>query len=136
MGGDADATLRRAARFADGWSPWLTPPDQLPARLDFLRSQPGFDDRPFEVFYSLAALSIGADHVVTNDPNAKYGDTAEEIIDQVGTLKDLGVTFTSVMPPPVTDLEGLPRPHALGCRGNHSAGRLGRAVSIGSTRAD
>jgi probable F420-dependent oxidoreductase len=105
VGGDADATLRRAARFGDGWSPWLTPPDQLPARLDFLRSQPGLDDRPFEVCYSLAMLSIGADHVVTNDPNGKYGDTAEEIIDQVGTLKDLGVTVTSVMPPPLSDLE-------------------------------
>src|SRR5215217_5614775 len=26
VGGDVDASLRRAARFGDGWAPWLTPP--------------------------------------------------------------------------------------------------------------
>jgi probable F420-dependent oxidoreductase len=38
MGGDADAVLRRAARFGDGWAPWLTKPDELPAKMDYLRS--------------------------------------------------------------------------------------------------
>ncbi|HEY4795194.1 MAG TPA: TIGR03619 family F420-dependent LLM class oxidoreductase, partial [Mycobacterium sp.] len=37
MGGDADAVLRRAARFGDGWAPWLTKPDELPAKMDYLR---------------------------------------------------------------------------------------------------
>jgi probable F420-dependent oxidoreductase len=105
VGGDADAALRRAARLADGWCPWLAMPAQLPARLDFLRAQPGFGDRPFEVCYSLAMLSIGAEHVPTNDPNAYYGQSAEQVIDQCGTLVDLGVTITSVMPPPLTDLD-------------------------------
>src|SRR5271165_2782109 len=58
MGGDADAVLQRAARFGDGWAPWLTKPAELPRRMDFLRSQPGFDDRPFSLFYSLAVLSV------------------------------------------------------------------------------
>jgi len=38
MGGDADAVLRRAARFGDGWAPWLTKPAELPAKMDYLRS--------------------------------------------------------------------------------------------------
>ena len=36
MGGDADAVLRRAARFGDGWAPWLTKPDELPSKMDYL----------------------------------------------------------------------------------------------------
>jgi probable F420-dependent oxidoreductase len=104
MGGDADAVLRRAARFGDGWAPWTTTPDELPARLDFLRSQPGFDDRPFSVFYSLAMLSVGAEHAITHDPNAQFGQSAQQVIDDCGMLAERGVTDTWVNPPPVKDL--------------------------------
>jgi probable F420-dependent oxidoreductase len=105
MGGDADAVLRRAARFGDGWAPWLTQPEDLPARLDYLRSQPGFDDRPFSVFYSMAALSVGAEHAVVSDPAAVTSRSPQEVIDQCGRLADLGVTDTWVAAPPVTGLE-------------------------------
>jgi Luciferase-like monooxygenase len=103
MGGDADAVLRRAARFGDGWAPWLTKPAELPAKLDYLRSQPGFDDRPFSVFYSLAVLSIGQEHAIVDDPNAQFGQSAQQVIDNCGMLAELGVTDTWVNPPPVQD---------------------------------
>jgi probable F420-dependent oxidoreductase len=103
MGGDADAVLRRAARFGDGWAPWLTKPDELPAKLDYLRSQPGFDDRPFSVFYSLAVLSIGQEHAVVDDPNAQFGQSAQQVIDNCNMLAERGVTDTWVNPPPVND---------------------------------
>jgi probable F420-dependent oxidoreductase len=103
MGGDADAVLRRAARFGDGWAPWLTKPDELPAKLDYLRSQPGFDDRPFSVFYSLAVLSIGQEHSVVDDPNAQFGQSAQQVIDNCNMLAERGVTDTWVNPPPVDD---------------------------------
>jgi probable F420-dependent oxidoreductase len=104
MGGDADAVLRRAARFGDGWAPWLTTPDELPAKLDYLRSQPGFDDRPFSVFYSLAVLSVGQQHAIVDDPNAQFGQNAQEVIDNCNMLAERGVTDTWVNPPPVADL--------------------------------
>ena len=103
MGGDADAVLRRAARFGDGWAPWLTKPDELPAKLDYLRSQPGFDDRPFSVFYSLAVLSIGQEHAIVDDPNAQFGQSAQQVIDNCNMLAERGVTDTWVNPPPVND---------------------------------
>lgn len=103
MGGDADAVLRRAARFGDGWAPWLTQPDQLPAKMDYLRSAPGFDDRPFALFYSLAVLNVGAGHAIVEDPNAQFGQSAQQVVDTCGMLADLGVTDTWVNPPPVGD---------------------------------
>ncbi|BBX17007.1 LLM class F420-dependent oxidoreductase [Mycolicibacterium duvalii] len=103
MGGDADAVLRRAARFGDGWAPWLTKPAELPAKMDYLRSQPGFDDRPFSLFYSLAVLSIGQEHAIVDDAGAQYGQSAQQVIDNCGMLADLGVTDTWVNPPPLSD---------------------------------
>jgi probable F420-dependent oxidoreductase len=103
MGGDAHAVLRRAARFGDGWAPWLTKPDELPAKLDYLRSQPGFDDRPFSVFYSLAMLSIGQEHAIIDDPNAQFGQCAQQVIDNCNMLAERGVTDTWVNPPPLDD---------------------------------
>jgi probable F420-dependent oxidoreductase len=103
MGGDADAVLRRAARFGDGWAPWLTKPEELPAKMDYLRSQPGFDDRPFSVFYSLAMLSIGQEHAIVDDPGAQFGQSAQEVIDNCSMLAEHGVTDTWVNPPPLDD---------------------------------
>jgi probable F420-dependent oxidoreductase len=103
IGGDADAALRRAARFGDGWAPWLTKPAELPAKLDYLRSQPGFDDRPFSVFYSLAVLSIGQEHAIIDDPNAQFGQSAQQVVDNCNMLVEHGVTDTWVNPPPVVD---------------------------------
>jgi probable F420-dependent oxidoreductase len=104
IGGDADGALRRAARFGDGWAPWITPPDQLPARLEFLRSQPGFDDRPFSVYYTWSHLDIGASHENKHDPKAQFGQTPQEVVDRYGELAGLGVTDTWVTPPRVNDL--------------------------------
>jgi hypothetical protein len=103
IGGDASAALRRAARFGDGWAPWRTKPAELPAKIDYLRSQSGFDDRPFAVAYSLAALNIGEGHVIINDPNTQFGQSAEQVIDSCNRLAGLGVTHTWINPPAVND---------------------------------
>jgi probable F420-dependent oxidoreductase len=103
MGGDADAVLRRAARFGDGWAPWLTKPDELPAKMDYLRSAPGFDGRPFSLFYSLAMLSIGQEHAIVDDARAQFGQSAQQVIDNCSMLAERGVTDTWVNPPPLDD---------------------------------
>ncbi|ANI37866.1 TIGR03619 family F420-dependent LLM class oxidoreductase [Mycolicibacterium vaccae] len=105
IGGDADAPLRRAARWATGWIPFLTPPEQIPARIDFIKSQPTFDGRPFEVSYGLGTSLIGEGHVVVEDPTQQPGMRAAEIIDKLGHFAELGVTMSSVPIPPVSGVD-------------------------------
>jgi probable F420-dependent oxidoreductase len=104
FGGDSDAALRRIARFGDGWAPWLTKPADLPARLDMLRSAPGYDGRALDVFFSLAAMNIGEEHVKV-DAVQITELSAQQTIDQCAELAGYGVTETWVAPPPVSGIE-------------------------------
>jgi probable F420-dependent oxidoreductase len=104
IGGDADAALRRAARFASGWIPFLTQPEEIPAKVEFIKSQPTFRGEPFEVCYGLGTSLIGEGHVVIDDPTQQPGMTAPELIDKLGRFSALGVTTSSVPIPPVADV--------------------------------
>lgn len=96
MGGDADAALKRAARYASGWIPFLTRPEAIPARIDFIKSQPTYKGGPFEIMYGLATSRVGEGHEVMDDPKARPGMGAQEIVDRLGWLEGLGVTMSSV----------------------------------------
>jgi probable F420-dependent oxidoreductase len=105
MGGDVDAALRRAARFACGWWPARTRPEDIPARLDYIKSQPTFRGGPFEVMYGMSTARVGDRHEVIDAPGTRPGLPAQEIVDRLGWFKDLGVTMTAVPIPPVADIE-------------------------------
>ncbi|MCW2655320.1 MAG: hypothetical protein QOE41_2075 [Mycobacterium sp.] len=104
IGGDAEPVLRRAARFASGWIPFLTKPQDVPAKLEYIKSQPTFNGGPFEVCYGLGTSQVGEGHVVVDDPTQRPGMSAQEIIDQLGWFGELGVTTRSVPIPPVKDV--------------------------------
>jgi hypothetical protein len=95
IGGDADGALKRAARFASGWWSFLTPPEAIAERLDFIKSQPGYDGRPFEVMHGLGTTRVGEGHRVQDDPYARPGMSAQEIVDRLGWLAEQGVTFSA-----------------------------------------
>jgi probable F420-dependent oxidoreductase len=101
FGGDADAVMRRIARYADGWWPFLTKPEDIPARIDFIKSQPDYNGRLEDVFYGFSTSRVGEGHVVIEDPKARPGQTKQEIIDRLGWFKALGVTMSSVPIPAV-----------------------------------
>lgn len=101
IGGDADAALRRAARFGTGWSPFLTQPEDFPARIDFIKSQPEFTGGDLDVIYALGTTRIGEGHVDQHDPHSWPGMTATELVDKLGWLHGLGVTITGLLIPPV-----------------------------------
>jgi probable F420-dependent oxidoreductase len=104
IGGDAEPALKRAARYASGWSPFLTKPEDIPTKLDFIKSQPTYDGRPFEVFYGLGTSQVGEGHIVIDDPTQRPGMSSQEIIDQLGRFAELGVTTTGVPIPPVKNV--------------------------------
>ena len=105
LGGDADPVLKRAARYASGWWPFLTPPENIAERLDFIRSQPEFRGGPFEVMYGLSTRRVGEGHRPNDDPTACPGMSAQEIIDRLNWFCESGVTMTSVPVPRVQSRE-------------------------------
>ncbi len=104
MGGDSDAALLRTARFASGWIPFLTKPEAIPARIDFIKSQPTYRGGPLEVMRGMATERVGEGHAVNADLNAKTQLSAQQIVDELGRLHSLGVTISSVPIPPVQDI--------------------------------
>jgi probable F420-dependent oxidoreductase len=105
IGGDADAALKRAARFASGWWPFLTPPEKIAERVEFIKSQPTCDGRPFEVMHGMATRPVGEGHRVRDDPHTRAGMSAQEIIDHLGWLAEQGVTFSAVPVPAVRGVD-------------------------------
>jgi probable F420-dependent oxidoreductase len=105
MGGDADAVLKRIARFATGWWPFLTKPDDIPRGIDFIKSQPHYNGQLKDVMYGFATTRVGEGHTVKEDPRARPGMTKAEIIDRLGWFKQLGVTMSSVPIPRVEHID-------------------------------
>jgi probable F420-dependent oxidoreductase len=105
MGGDADAVLRRTARYASGWWPFLTRPEDIPARVDFIKSQAAFRGGPFEVMYGFGTTRIGEGHKVLDDPRLQRDMSAQAILDRLGWFETLGVTMSSFPMPPVRDAD-------------------------------
>jgi len=103
FGGDADAVLQRIGRYASGWLPFLTQPEELPAKLDYIRSQPDYSGQLEEVYYAFSITRIGEGHISVDDPNARPGQSSQEIIDRLGWYSELGVTMSSIPVPHLTD---------------------------------
>jgi len=108
FGGRSIASLERAARLGDGWAPaggflgrgpWFEEPEQLPdllAGVHETRTQLGIHG-PFDVNLPLVNPRIGPGH--THLPPTFVPQSAQEIVDEVGRLGELGVTWTSVTRP-------------------------------------
>jgi len=97
--------LRRVAKWGTGWAPFQTPPGDIPARLDAIRSQADYHGRPLEVMYPIYMLNFGEAHSVRGDPAAEGMTEAQQLIDQLGYLQSLGVTETEVPRPALRDLD-------------------------------
>ncbi|MFA7602934.1 MAG: TIGR03619 family F420-dependent LLM class oxidoreductase [Novosphingobium sp.] len=104
MGGDADPVLKRTARFATGWWPAGTRPEDLPARIDFIKSQPDYGGQLTDVCYGFNATFLDAGKEVVSDSSGRAGMTKDQIIDRMGWYRELGVTITGM---PIPDVGGI-----------------------------
>lgn len=105
IGGDADAAMRRAAKFATGWWSFLTPPEKIAERVEFIKSQPEYDGRPFDVVHGIGTNRVGEGHTVQDDPHGHPGMSAAEIVDKLGWLGQQGVTVSAVPLPPLSGVD-------------------------------
>ncbi|MEE6138477.1 TIGR03619 family F420-dependent LLM class oxidoreductase [Mycobacterium sp. 050128] len=105
IGGDADAALRRAARHASGWWAFLTPPERIAERVDYIKSQPCYDGRPFDVMHGMGTNRVGEAHVVQKGIRDRPGMSAEQIIDRLNWFAAQGVTVSAVPIPAVRGVD-------------------------------
>jgi probable F420-dependent oxidoreductase len=105
MGGDSDGALRRTARYAIGWNPFLTQPQDYPARLDFIQSQPDYRGGPFELMHNASGEKIGEGHVARGGDSSSGGRDLQSLVDRVAYLKGQGVTVFSYALPAVRDID-------------------------------
>ena len=102
MGGNSDAALKRAARYADGWMPMAapasvaktarTPPvtttEELRERLDALERFAGDRYSELELILSYSGPSL-----------SDFEKDAEQIRHRFGEMEELGVDWTFIGPP-------------------------------------
>src|SRR3546814_5579983 len=113
FGGDPEAPLKRIAKWGDGWSPFLTPPEKFPEALDYIQSQPDYHGRPIELFFPIEAMKLGEGHVENTAAAETIGSwNVQATIDLCGWLAELGVTETIIhLPQPDVSAAYLERPH-------------------------
>jgi probable F420-dependent oxidoreductase len=95
--GDVPATLARVAKWGSGWSPYLLPPEQIAAGVEQIRAHPGYRGQPVDVMYNLANLRLTEGHHAKPDDHDFDSWNAQRLVDQLGWIRDLGVT--EVTPP-------------------------------------
>jgi alkanesulfonate monooxygenase SsuD/methylene tetrahydromethanopterin reductase-like flavin-dependent oxidoreductase (luciferase family) len=105
FGGDDERVLKRIAHYASGWWPFLTKPEDIPARIDFIKSRPDYNGQLEEIFFGFSTTRLGEGHVPIDDPKARPGQTRQEIIDRLCWFNDLGITMSSVPIPAVKHID-------------------------------
>jgi len=100
IGGNTKAAMRRAANMGDGWLPWLIGRQQIPQCLEYIRQQPGFQkrNRPFDVVMPLATFQV-EDYSHRELGKTIMPTTRDQIIEDVGLMKEAGVTGTLINVP-------------------------------------
>jgi probable F420-dependent oxidoreductase len=108
IGGNTRPALRRAAALGDGWLPWLVDREGLPACLSYLEEQPGFEERRarFEVVMPVSSLNVADySHEIRGETHLR--SSREELIEEIGLLREAGVTAIQVPPPRTAGVQQL-----------------------------
>jgi probable F420-dependent oxidoreductase len=108
FGGRSMVAMRRAATKGNGWAPnggllgrgpWFEEKEDLPRFIDDiqrLRSDAGLDPA-FDIMLPLVQPRIGPMHTVL--PPLETFETTQQVVDGIGQLAELGVTWTHITRP-------------------------------------
>jgi hypothetical protein len=99
VGGNSKPAMRRAAKYGDGWLPWLITRDELPGCLDYIRQQPGFESKAerFEVVMPVSPIKVeDYSHEITGETSVPLGK--DELIEEIHKHAAAGVTVTQAAP--------------------------------------
>ncbi len=98
IGGNSEAALRRAVRFGTGWRPWQVGLEELPAWVEKIRRLTDEFERrdPLQLHVLATPLGVGDDHKPLADGAATKGWSTQALVDRIGRLQELGVTWTTL----------------------------------------
>lgn len=91
--------MRRAARVGDGWIPWLITAEQLPSSLEFLRRQPGYEEKAdrFEVVITSTEYQV-EDYSHAETGATRIETNRDRILFEIEALQKAGATVAQVYP--------------------------------------
>lgn len=96
VGGNSRRAARRAAELGDGWIPFQVTLEEVRDRLEYVRSQPAFEQRraPFDVV--LAAGTVELTQEAIESERAPFSGSPEQVIEDIRAAQALGVTGMTV----------------------------------------
>ncbi len=108
VGGNSRSAMRRAAVLGDGWIPWLIRPHEMPACLEYIRSQPAFWERsrPFDVVVPIAIFQV-EDYSHRELGPTLVPRTRDELLEAIRRWQEAGATGLIVGAPRTSRPEEL-----------------------------
>lgn len=107
IGGYTKPSLRRTAKYGNGWYPWSVARAQIPEMLDYMRAQPEWRQRKLKSFDLVMPLFEGKTDQKTHKEieHPRIVMEKDAILEQVAALKKLGATATGTPTGPTRNLE-------------------------------
>ena len=123
IGGNTRPAIRRAVRLGDGWQPIKISPDELIARLGYLREQAAQQDRDLSSFSVSLRMGLRLSPSPTSrrdgeDRWSVLAGTADQVADDLAAFEKLGVTemvfdFRTCSPEETTETLHLAAQHLI-----------------------
>jgi probable F420-dependent oxidoreductase len=95
--GDVPRAYARVAKWGVGWSPHLLSPSKIAEGIERIHSHPDYHGQRIGVFFNLASLRLAEEHRVRPDDHDFDTWNVQQLVDQLGWVRELGVT--EVTPP-------------------------------------
>ncbi len=106
IGGNTEVAMKRAVKYGDGWIPWLITAEQLAGCIEFLKAQPGFEEKEadFEIIMPATTFNI-EDYSHKETGKTDIHMDRDEILQDIEALAKAGATAAQVMTPRVDSFQ-------------------------------